>query len=104
MKSTLLPLVVLLFLGALVIWVAGVRIVVYSHSPAPPEYGPQTMIVWDAHDLALIESPQAICEREGNGHSASCIGRSMIGIIKGSKRLITMPFSQIIYRMSGASQ
>lgn len=41
MKSTLLPVVVLLLPGALFVWVAGVRIVVYSHYPAPPDTVPK---------------------------------------------------------------
>lgn len=91
-----------LIVVALVVWIAGIRIVVIQPIGAIPDG--ITVIVADLPKLRLIDSPDAMCQRGMGGVSLMCRGSMAAGIAERGTILVRLPYSQTLFRMSGAPE
>ncbi|WP_157951624.1 hypothetical protein [Agrobacterium pusense] len=103
MKSILLPAGILVVLLGLGIWVGGVRVVVTAEN-SDVGLSSGTLVVANVPYLNLLDSPQAICARDGKPGNNFCAAGVLAGIGQDGKVLINMPFSQTLYRMTGAER
>lgn len=101
MKSIWLPaaIIVVLIVGLFVL--GGVRIVVTAPNYSA-QLAPATLIVANAGDLNLIDSPQAFCSRSGKPGNDFCAAGTLAGIMQNGKLLVRLPYSEALYRMTGA--
>lgn len=102
MKSILLPLTALLVGIAAVIWLGGVRIIVIQPIGALPNG--VTAIVAGLSNVNLLDSPDAICNRHEGGVSLLCRGREAAAIAEKGNILLRMPYSETLFRMTGAPE
>lgn len=101
MKSLLLPSVLLVGLLAVgVVWLGGVRIVVIQPIGAIPKG--VTVIVTGVKNVNLIDSPDAICNRNEGGVSLWCRGREAAAITEKGQVLVRLPYSETLFKMTGA--
>lgn len=101
MKSLWLPaaLIFVLIVGLFV--VGGVRIVVTAPNYSA-QLAPATLIVANASNLNLIDSPQAFCARTGKPGNDFCAAGALAGIMQNGKMLVRLPYSELLFQMSGA--
>jgi hypothetical protein len=83
-------------------WAAGVRIVVVQPIGAIPDG--ITVLVTGLPGLNLIDSPDAICQRKQGGVSLLCRGVTAGAIAKNGHIIARLPYSSVLFRMSGAPQ
>ncbi|MGQ3211104.1 hypothetical protein [Shinella sp.] len=102
MKSILLPLAALLVGITAVIWLGGVRIIVIQPIGALPNG--VTAIVAGLSNVNLLDSPDAICNRHEGGVSLLCRGREAAAIAEKGNILLRLPYSETLYRMTGAPE
>lgn len=86
-------------LGAVAIWVGGVRVVVIQPIGALPEG--VTAIVAGVKNVRLIDSPDAICARHEGGVSLLCRGREAAAIAREGKILLRLPYSETLFWLTG---
>ncbi|MCM0752209.1 hypothetical protein DEA98_16005 [Brucella pseudogrignonensis] len=82
------------------IWVSGIRVVVIQPIGAIPDG--ITVIVSGVPNLQLVDSPDAICQRINGGVSLLCRGATAAAIANRGKILLRLPYSSILFRLSGA--
>ena len=103
MRSIWLPallLVALLAGGA--VWFGGVRIIVIQPIGALPKG--VTVIVAGLKNVNFVDSPDAICNRHEGGVSLLCRGREAGAIAEKGKILLRLPYSKILFKMTGAPE
>lgn len=100
-KSIWLPaaIIVVLIVGLFV--VGGVRIVVTAPNYSA-QLAPATLIVANAGNLNLIDSPQAFCARTGKAGNDFCAAGALAGIMQNGKMLVRLPYSEALFAMTGA--
>lgn len=81
-------------------WLLGVRILVVQPIGAIPEG--VTAIVYGVPNLHLVDSPDAICQRTQGGVSLLCRGMTAAAIANHGKILARLPYSEMLFRLSGA--
>ena len=86
-------------LVGLTVWVGGVRVIVVQPIGALPEG--VTAIVAGLHHARLIDSPDAICNRNEGGVSLLCRVREAAGVAKYGTILLRLPYSETLFRMTG---
>lgn len=82
------------------IWVSGIRIIVIQPIGAIPDG--ITVIVSGVPNLKFVDSPDAICQRINGGVSLLCRGATAAAIANKGKILLRLPYSSILFRLSGA--
>ena len=85
---------------ALVIWIGGIRIIVIQPIGAIPKG--VTAIVSGIGNVNFIDSPDAICNRHAGGVSLWCRGREAGAIAQKGKILLRLPYSRLLFKMTGA--
>ncbi|WP_395774066.1 hypothetical protein [Agrobacterium pusense] len=103
MRSIWLPaaLIVVLIGGLFV--VGGVRIVVTAPNYSA-QLAPATLIVANASNLNLIDSPQAFCARTGKPGNDFCSAGALAGILQNGRMLVRLPYSEALYKMAGGQE
>ncbi|QIB36982.1 hypothetical protein G3A56_02400 [Rhizobium oryzihabitans] len=101
MKSLWLPAALILVLLVGLFVVGGVRIVVTAPNYSA-QLAPATLIVANAGNLNLIDSPQAFCARTGKPGNDFCAAGALAGIMQNGKMLMRLPYSELLFQMSGA--
>ncbi|TPJ44608.1 hypothetical protein FJ437_19285 [Mesorhizobium sp. B2-6-6] len=96
MKKILLAVAVVAAFG---IWVGGIRIIVIQPIGAIPN-GVTVLVA--GINANLVDSPDAMCQRIQGGVSLLCRGVMAGAIAKEGKILLRLPYSKILFRMSGA--
>lgn len=86
---------------ALVIWLAGIRVFVIQPIGAIPDG--VTVIVANIRGLNFIDSPDAFCMRVGSPNLL-CRGMVAARVAKEGTIIVRLPYSQILYGMTGAPQ
>ncbi|OCJ38024.1 hypothetical protein [Agrobacterium tumefaciens] len=86
-------------LMVLFIWIAGVRIFVVQPIGALPKG--VTAVVINIRGLNFIDSPDAFCSRNGSPNLL-CRGMAIGRVAKEGKILLRLPYSKILYHLSGA--
>lgn len=82
------------------IYVAGIRIVVIQPIGAIPKG--VTAVVAGIENVNFVDSPDAICMRRMGGVSLLCRGMTAAAIANNSKILLRLPYSSILFKLSGA--
>lgn len=101
MKSLLLPTSLLVGLVAVgLVWFGGIRIIVIQPIGALP-HG-VTAVVAGLGNANLLDSPDAICNRQEGGVSLLCRGREAAAIAQRGKILVRLPYSETLFRLTGA--
>lgn len=93
--------VIVLFLAAAVIWVAGIRIFVVQPIGAIPKG--VTVVVMGINGLNLIDSPDAFCTRAGTPNLI-CRGAVAARVANVGTILARLPFNQALYDLTGAPE
>lgn len=83
----------------LFVWIAGVRIFVVQPIGALPKG--VTAVVINIRGLNFIDSPDAFCLRNGSPNLL-CRGMAIGKVAKEGKILIRLPYSDFLYKLSGA--
>lgn len=86
-----------LIVGSFVL--GGIRIVV-TEPNYTAQLAPATLIVANAGDLNLIDSPQAFCTRTGKAGNDFCAAGVLAGIMRNGTTLFRLPFSETLFEMS----
>lgn len=81
-------------------WIAGVRIVVVQPIGAIPDG--VTIVVSGLPGLSIIDSPDAICQRNQGGVSLLCRGMTAGRIAKEGHIIARLPYSGMLFSLSGA--
>ncbi|MCB1439946.1 MAG: hypothetical protein KDJ63_09250 [Nitratireductor sp.] len=95
----LLATVIIFALIAVVVWIAGIRIIVIQPIGAIPKG--VTVVVANLPKLRLIDSPDAMCYRQMGGVSLLCRGAMAAAIANNGKILLRLPYSETLFRMTG---
>ncbi|MER9313530.1 hypothetical protein NKI51_30450 [Mesorhizobium australicum] len=84
----------------IIAWSVGVRIFVIQPIGAIPDG--VTVIVFGVPNLQFVDSPDAVCQRTQGGVSLLCRGMTAAAIANRGKILARLPYSGILFRLSGA--
>lgn len=84
----------------LAIWITGLRIVVIQPIGALPEG--VTAVVIGVRNVNFLDSPDAICNRHEGGVSLLCRGREAGAIAREGTILLRLPYSETLFRLTGA--
>lgn len=85
--------------AALGIWLGGIRIIVIQPIGAIPQ---GVTVVVAGINANIVDSPDAMCQRIQGGVSLLCRGMMAGAIAKEGKILLRLPYSEILFRLSGA--
>ena len=91
---------VFLVIMASVVWIGGIRVIVIQPIGALPKG--VTAIVAGIENVNFLDSPDAICNRHEGGVSLWCRGREAGEIAQKGKILLRLPYSEILFKMTGA--
>lgn len=100
MKYIWLSYPVIFGLAAALIFFGGVRVIVIQPIGAIPDG--VTAIVSGVSNVNLLDSPDAICMRNTGGVSLLCRGMTAAAIAKNGKILFRLPYSSILFKLTGA--
>jgi len=84
---------------ALVIWFAGIRVVVIQPLGALPDG--VTAVVAGVQNVRFIDSPDAICYRHEGGVSLFCRAREAAALARNGTILLRLPYSETLFRVTG---
>lgn len=79
------------------VWFGGVRIFVIEPSELLPRQG--TVLVYGMHDFPLIDSPAAMCARDGNP-SEGCKAGAAVGYLQTASVIAALPYSETLYKFT----
>lgn len=95
-KKTAIALIILVILG--IISYTQLTIFVVPPIGALPEG--KTVVILRLNKTNFIDSPDALCERIQSGVSLLCRGAMLAGVIKNTKVLMRLPYSEYLYLIS----
>lgn len=81
------------------VWLGGVRIIVVQPIGALPEG--TTIVVAGLANVRLIDSPDAMCNRQQGGVSLLCRAAALGAIAENGKILLRLPYSETLFRITG---
>ena len=93
---------VLAGIATLAIWLGGIRIFIIQPIGALPDG--ITTVVAGMPSLRLVDSPDALCYRTQHSVTLICRMAAMTGVANNGKILLRLPYSSVLYRLTGAPE
>lgn len=91
--------IALVIIASIGIWLGGIRIIVVQPIGALPEG--TTIVVAGVGNVRLIDSPDAMCNRQQGGVSLLCRAAALGAIAENGKILLRLPYSETLFRFTG---
>lgn len=101
LASIFAVIIVLATVTVFIAYLFGVRIFVIQPIGAVPEG--RTLIVSGVGKLHAIDSPDAVCDRIETV-TLLCRASVITAVVKNGKILLRLPYSQLLYNLSGAPE
>jgi len=95
-KKTAIALIILVILGI----ISYTQLTIFVVPPIGALAEGKTVVILRLNKTNFIDSPDALCERIQSGVSLLCRGAMLAGVIKNTKVLMRLPYSEYLYLIS----